>query len=314
MSRNNSLKYNLKKTLLPTIKNNNTQRSYRRAINDFSEWAKQNSVKHLKDVTTDVIQAYTTALEASPKEYSPSTIHGKIAPICKATGINMNAIRKPKRTADQITRGRKPDANLQGQRELTDPKYKRCIHLQRAIGIRRAELVRLTGADFDGTWLTVQKGKGGKRTRQWILPQDRKTVSEIFSNIKASERVLNESEIPHHANLHKLRAEHAQRCYAYFNQVCTDPESAKELRHSLITEFDHDNSKLWEQDPGRYMARRTKFIADLDGTYKLRGTNRKKAEELSFPTEYSKLALMAVSVYELAHWRLDVTIVNYLIQ
>lgn len=314
MSRNNSLKYELKKSLLPTIKNNNTQRSYKRAINSFVEWAKENSVAHLKDVTTDVIQAYTTALEADPKEYSPSIIHAKIAPICKAAGINMDRIRKPKRTADRIIRGRNPDVNTQGQRELTDPKYNRCIKLQTAIGIRRAELARLTGEDFDGIWLTVQKGKGGKRTRQWILPQDRGTVSSIFRNVKPSNRVLSKSEIPTHANLHRLRAEHAQRCYDYFNRACEDPEYATKLKSSLVKEFDHDNTRLWEQDPGRYMARRNRFITDLNGIYKLRGKNRQKAEELGLPTEYRKLALMAVSVYELAHWRLDVTVVNYLIQ
>lgn len=47
--------------------------------------------------------------------------------------------------------------------------------------------------------------------------------------------------------------------------------------------------------------------------YKLRGENRQKAIEQGKETEYNRLALMMVSVFHLSHWRLDVTVTNYLI-
>ena len=37
------------------------------------------------------------------------------------------------------------------------------------------------------------------------------------------------------------------------------------------------------------------------------------ARAAGVPTEYSRLALLAVSVFHLSHWRLDVTVTNYLI-
>ncbi len=37
------------------------------------------------------------------------------------------------------------------------------------------------------------------------------------------------------------------------------------------------------------------------------------AEQHGLPVSYDRLAAMAVSIYHLAHWRLDVTIDNYLI-
>ena len=49
-----------------------------------------------------------------------------------------------------------------------------------------------------------------------------------------------------------------------------------------------------------------------EGVYQMRGETRKLAEEHDRPTTYDRVALMAVSVEHLAHWRLDVTVVNYL--
>ena len=51
----------------------------------------------------------------------------------------------------------------------------------------------------------------------------------------------------------------------------------------------------------------------VEGTYYLRGLNRKFALEHNLPTAYNRLALMAVSVYHLSHWRLDVTVCNYIL-
>lgn len=50
-----------------------------------------------------------------------------------------------------------------------------------------------------------------------------------------------------------------------------------------------------------------------DDVYKLRGGNLQKAISEGKPTEYNRLALMAVSVLHLSHWRLDVTVTNYMI-
>jgi hypothetical protein len=49
------------------------------------------------------------------------------------------------------------------------------------------------------------------------------------------------------------------------------------------------------------------------GTYKLKGNNKKLAVENNLPTEYDKLALMAVSVFHLSHWRNDVTVASYML-
>ena len=58
--------------------------------------------------------------------------------------------------------------------------------------------------------------------------------------------------------------------------------------------------KRWRQD-------------QVEGEYKLRGETKRLAELHGLPVSYDRLAVMAVSIYHLAHWRLDVTVDNYLI-
>lgn len=318
MSKNNSLRYDLRSTILPDIKDNHTERTYKKAIDAFTDWAKaagDDAPKHLRDVDAAVIQRYSDALQADPRQYAPATIHTKLAPICKAAGVPMQEIRKPKRTAGKITRGRRMDANAEGKAQADNPRYERCMTLQRAVGVRRAELGRFCGRDWDGQYITVEKGKGGKRTRQYVLPEDREAVKRIFSGVKPDQRVLDAKEIPSNTDLHAVRAEHAQRCYShFFSQIKNSPENREKYKSGLIQTFDKNNTRLHDDDPKRFEARRDKFIKDLDGTYSLRGENREKALELGLPTEYDKTALMAVSVLELAHWRLDVTVVNYMIR
>ena len=47
--------------------------------------------------------------------------------------------------------------------------------------------------------------------------------------------------------------------------------------------------------------------------YIVRGDNRKIALEKGYATEYNRLALMAVSVFHLSHWRTNVALTNYML-
>ena len=59
----------------------------------------------------------------------------------------MQDIEKPYRTADMIARGRDTGFNIQGQREITQERFKRLISFQKVVGLRRAELAKLRGRD-----------------------------------------------------------------------------------------------------------------------------------------------------------------------
>ena len=184
----NSFKYELKKRALENTKNgmnNHTSTMYKRSIDRFAAWAKERGYSDVEDITKYEIQDYEVFLESHPKEYTPATIHAYLAPVCVAVGVPMSEIRKPKRTSTAIIRSRHYNAdgknvkNLQGAQEEKNPKYARVVALAKVVGIRRAELARLKGADlirWDDDWfIVVQRGKGGKDRNsifyRWMLIQ-----------------------------------------------------------------------------------------------------------------------------------------------
>ena len=314
--KSDSLKHQLRVKVLDGVTDNDTRRAYRRASDAFAEWAKGKSIRNLSDVDTATIQAYERYLEARPEHYTPATIHGKLAPICKATDINMKEIQKPKRTASKIQRGRTETKTGRGEREEMDPRYGRLVDLQKAVGIRRAELAKLTGKDWDGKYLTVSKGKGGKRQRQFVLPEHRDTVNRIFSGVAPDERVFSGEEMQNHINIHKMRAQVAKDAYDYYSRIMDGkPELRERMRSSLLKRWEAGHERMAKTEPDHYKRARQHFIKDMDDRgLRLRGENLKKALNLGLPTEYDRLALMAVSVFHLSHWRNDVTVINYLIQ
>lgn len=314
-----SLKHQLRVKALDGITDNDSKAAYRRAVDSFAAWAKGEGYKSITEINKDVLQAYERYLEARPEGYSPATIHAKLAPICKSAGVNMREISKPKRTAGAIVRGR--SATKRGEKELTDPRYTRLVTLQRAAGIRRAELAKLRGRDLiqdehGHLYIHVERGKGGKQQMQFILPKDRDAVMRVFEGVGPEERVFSGEEMTNHINLHRLRAEHARECYKHYSEIIErSPKAADRLRAVLVRRWREAHRVLEAENPRAYFAAEERFIRDMDERpYELRGENRRKAEELDLPVTYNRLALMAVSVMNLSHWRLDVTVVNYLIQ
>lgn len=313
MGRYKSIQSTLIEAALKGITDNQTVTAYKKDCKLFAAYCKEQGVKRpdqLEGREKELLQEYEKELEASG--YSAATIHRRLAAPCKATGISMSEIEKPKRTSGKITRSRREEANKQGKREAEDERYSRLVTFQRAVGIRRAELARLTATDLtedESGYLCVYvaKGKGGKRQLQRLLPEDEGTVIEIFQNADPGKKLFSKEEMQNKIDLHGLRREHAQKAYKYYaDRLKNEPEYKYELRKELATRYREFHR------PGDSNKR---FLHDImnEETYKLRGENRQKAIERGKETEYNRLALMMVSVFHLSHWRLDVTVTNYLI-
>ena len=301
-----SLKYALNKRAFQNTKNsknNNTETTYKRSINQFVEWAKKRGYKTADEITKETIQEYEEFLEGHPKSYQPSTIHTFLTPICLATGVTMDEIRKPKRTAGRIVRSRNKGTddnkckNSQGVKEECNPKYKRVVSFQRAVGIRRAELARLLGVDLshrnDEWYVIVQRGKG----------------------VEPMENVFSKEELNNKIDFHGLRAENARRCYAYYvKKIEAEPGFAQEMRCKLKNRWLEEHERLRKTNYDSWLRQKQLFDQEMDDrSYRLRGDNLTKAMASGSPTEYNRLALMCVSVMHLAHWRLDVTVTNYIV-
>ena len=315
------------------ITDRNTKKSYRASIADFCEWAKNNGIskfRHMKGRRADVLDAYAKYLQA--KAYSSGTVHTKLAPICKALQINMNQINKPKRKASDITKRRVNTANLQGKRELAKRRYERAVRLAEVSGARRAELKRLTYRDLTAVdesgyrCVAIKGGKGGKDTLQRLTPSqkalcDRFVQEAILSGISLDDRVLTEEETKNHINFHSIRADRAKAAYDMY-RTRIEKEGKEPLIKELITRWNnfYTDDPIVIQENGVLVigskSRAKKYIktiAEADTPYLLRGDNRKRALNEGRPVQYNRLALLATSVFELSHWRVDVTMTNYML-
>ena len=313
MGRYRSIQSTLIEAALKGITDNQTVTAYKKDCKLFAAYCKNHGVKRpdqLQGREKELLQAYEKELEAAG--YSAATIHRRLAAPCKAMEISMSEIEKPKRTSGKITRSRREQANKQGKREIEDERYSRLVTFQRAVGIRRAELARLTATDLtedESGYLCVNvaKGKGGKRQLQRLLPEDEGAVIEIFQNADPEQKLFSKEEMQNKIDLHGLRREHAQRAYKYYaDRLKNEPGYKYELRKELAARYREFHR------PGDSNKR---YLHDImnEKPYELRVENRQKAIEKGKETEYNRLALMAVSVLHLSHWRLGVTVANYLI-
>ena len=221
----------------------------------------------------------------------------------------MSDIQKPIRHTACYKRGRKNESVIKS-RDLDDLTWSHLVEFQRRVGLRRAELLKITGKDLvqdESENLCIKvKGKGGKLQLQLVDKEDVDFIKTYFENKKDDEKIFEKEEFNNNLNLHFLRAECAKKYYIKTLKRLREDENYEEL---LINQI----KKRWDKynlkengtpKPFDY----SKFL----GYYYLRGKNRKLAKQMGGCIKYNKLAVLATSIFKLSHWRLDVTINSYL--
>ena len=101
-------------------------------------------------------------------------------------------------------------------------------------------------------------------------------------------------------DLHHLRHMATLREYRYYENRIKNEAG---YREQLIS----DIKKRWNQYNDRPPKKH-----EMEGTYTMRGKNRKLAEALGFQYSFDRLAILATSIFHLAHWRNGVTVRNYI--
>lgn len=288
----------------------NTIRQHKDHAIKYGAWCKR--MYHCK-TTEDCaqhLQDYVTFLTA--KGLSASTIHTYLAGVCYAFNVNLADVKKPTRinARNQRSRGVKPsDARGDAQRDVSPRLY----DFASAVGCRRAEYAALRQSDLvtdvnGHLCVLIRRGKGGKKQYQRILPEDIETVKTFFDG--SDEFVFSRDEIKNKLDLHALRAQQARKAYAYyFDRLRNEPAYREILLKEIRNTWDADDAERMEKGWKKKRWRQSQ----VEGEYKLRGETRKLAAAHDLPVSYDRLAAMAVSIYHLAHWRLDVTVDNYLI-
>ena len=308
-----NLKYQIKEVELVRLEKANvpmltqTEKQYRNHAIKFANWCKeQYGCRMLEECSTHV-QDYADFLVAQGR--SPSTVHTYLAGICRICGVPLADIQKPIRVVAENTRSRGTkavDSRSDSSREASPRLY----DFARIVGIRRAEYLHLAPDDFGNWCIRVKKGKGGKRQLQRILPEELPAIKAAFDAPTDDRHLFSREELKNKIDLHHLRALRAQKMYRYYLDRI---ETETGYRAQLISEIRH----IWGQDDearksNGYRAKRWSDMK-VTGQYILRGNNRKLAKKHGLPLQYDRLALLAVSIFHLSHWRHDVTVANYLL-
>ena len=294
---------------LQTHEHDLTRKQYGRQTKQYIKFCReQYDCKTFEDCSAH-IQDYSDYLQSM--QYSASTIHTYLASICSVFGVNLGDISKPVRhTADYI-RGRN-NTLTDAQNDLDNPRWAYIVDFQRRVGLRREELMKLTGRDFvrdesGQLCVFVSRGKGGKMQLQRILEKDETFIRTYFEDIAPDERVFDAKYFKNDLNFHSLRAESARTYYTHLlRKMKEDPSYRKKLETEIKMRWNTMNtSKNGQVKP---------FLDnEMNGVYYLRGKNRTLAKKKGLPLHYDKVALLATSIFKLSHWRNDVTIASYML-
>ena len=112
--------------------------------------------------------------------------------------------------------------------------------------------------------------------------------------------MFSRAEMRNEIDLHALRAIQARRAYDHYCKRI-EQEGREKLKKEIQARWEKYSGKPWNESLIR------------EKPYFIRGENKKLAKEHGLPLVYDRLALMAVSVFHLSHWRLDVTVSNYML-
>ena len=279
-----------------------TRKQYLNCTIKFAKWAKARHACKTPEECLPYIQEYTDYLVENGK--SAATIHTYISGICRMFGLHLNEYNIPLRRICDISRSRGEKA-MDKRSDAQPDASPRLYAFASAVGVRRREYGDLRGknlvTDESGyTCIEVRKGKGGKYQLQRVLEEDVDLVKSFFAEVNNDDYLFSRAELNNKLDLHRLRAEQAQRTYQHYLQRIEN-----EGRERLIEEI----KARWKE----YNMKKRWNPRVVRGIYHLRGKNREFSLKHGLPTAYDRLALMAVSVFHLSHWRTNVAVCNYML-
>ena len=288
-----------------------TLQTYLAEVERYARWLKDQGIKMRcsEQEAAEQVPRFLRGLAQAGR--SPSTIHTAAEALCKAlpgTGLVMADLPHSRRThAPRKGRAAAPSLRRRSDADAQNPKYRRLVDFAKAVGLRRDEYRNLRGRDLthiDGhAYVIVERGKGGKTQYQRIDDVDAPLIESYFMGLEQDDPVFSEDEMKNKINLHRLRREHAQKMYRrYLARLEADPTYQGQLLREIKEAFRRAGQD-WRRNPD---------MRRLATPYVCRGHVRESLDEAGRAVAYDRLALMAVSVFHLAHWRCDVPVKNYL--
>ena len=257
------------------------------------------------------IQDYSDYLQEQ-STLSPATIHTYLASVCSTFDVPLAEINKPIRHIGQFSRGRGNTMNHTNQ-DLNDPEYARIVRFQKIVGVRRAELAKITGDclvyDESGyPSVLIKRGKGNKEQYQRLnSPKDIDIIKPYFEGKAPDEPIFTERELNNDLNFHKLRALSAQECYdIHLERLMNEPGYKEKLIAEIEARWNRCNLDKTTGKPKPFNRER------LEGWYVTRGSVRQMAIKNNRPIKYNRLIVAYVSHFKTSHFRTNVTVEHYL--
>ena len=279
-----------------------TMKNYIRFVKDFANFVYIQTGTSRVSISDSIkyIQPYINSLIS--KGDSPNTINLKLAAVCKATGEYVVDYTHPIRRYSDVTRSVKTAV----RDKFNDKRAAAALELNRAIGLRRNELARVSINDIrigEKCAYIYSKGKGGKNNVTYISDSAKldilyKYMSQAIAD--GRETLLSKEQMNHDADLHHARAMCAVDEY---NRILADikanPERKEHYKDFIKATFKKYNKSLME---------------DLDKPYFLRGAGKKLCISQGKSYKFDRVAVLYVSLTILHHFRSDTTVQHYLIK
>jgi integrase len=199
------------------IHSHKTRQTYQEHVLRFVNWSRDtHQIKTLEELDA---QANTLASLYLQKEIASKKSAYTLQVERSALRLFFNdrdlaeEVTLPRRTRTTITRSRGP---VEHDRHFQPANWQPLINFERACGLRRSELERLTVADVyeneQGQLVVhVQSGKGGKVRDVPALPGHEQDLLACVKGRKPEELVFDH--IPKHMDVHAYRREYAQALY-----------------------------------------------------------------------------------------------------
>jgi len=280
----------------------NTMKSYQHQVGLFADYLNEKGLNKITlDEAQEHVQEYLDYLR-DEKHLSAPSIHSACASLCKVFHTTMWEYEKPQRTISEITRGNQTfkDKDVDMISKLEENRIW-CINRD-YLGMRKSELMNLKANMIKEVRNRVEihyVGKGGKQNRQiFTLEHEKAFVLSLKEGKQEHERIFTKEEIKEAHNLHKARE---LRCKQVYQHVVDDiVNRGEKARQEYITEIERVFKEAHKP-----------LRENLDNPYFVRGDNRKRLQSENRDLEYSRVALMYVSVTVSQHFRSDTTANHY---
>lgn len=280
----------------------NTMKNYQHEVDRFANYLQEHGFNKISlEEAQDHVQDYLDYLE--DKGLSAPSIHISCAALCKVLHMNMWEYDKPQRTIAEITRGNQTfkgkDVDMVSELEKNRIW---CINRD-FLGMRKNELINLRAdmiKEVDNRVEIHYIGKGGKHNKQiFTLEHEKAFVLSLKQGKQGNERIFKRKEVEEAKNLHKARE---LRCKDVYARVVDD-----------IAKGGEETRQAYKDEIKRIFKEAHKPLREnLDNPYHVRGANRDRLIAEGRETEYSRIALMIVSVTVSQHFRTDTTQNHYI--